>query len=561
MRLQRGPPIPQRPPSPERPKTAGHIERKALRVRNECCIPQKRRALICCSCFWLLVFVVAAIIGIVVLRPVISRNQDESTAARCALTKHCRVVGDVSEKCAPGYRQEGRTCARNTFYPRVYDGSLIDSSVSACRNVYEHACGAWDEWNSEPTPLFDWSESEAHHTNLLPILVASLEDRDSMLHQFVARECKHAAVPVKVPSRDLEEQWLQIQSQSALPLWHPVLKTHTICLLAMADQLVPDWFYQFSLGYTESKARVISKRIQQAANLIGTCRDTTSASLGMLGDPLTLQIEWENDVVFENHSQIFSLLGSSYGHVWAGAVALAPHTSLSVSSENKLILRVALPENRDEWFEVTHCRRLASVIFFEPLEDRYAATVKRGNPDALLATLSGCTDLSINVTERSSQMRADAWHCVGPQQMEVWYERATAMALCNSDSRLVPRLDVFVPRIVVDLSSIWLTPAMLQPPWSADEMELPSVAARLFWPVFRAIAEKRVTDEVMDNCSKQTLIDRWALALMEKCYSSLMDEKFWVELVQVSCGETCPKRFVGGVQENAIFRQVYKCKK
>ena len=500
---------------------------------------------------------------------------------------HQAATHKSREECPPGHTlsvvesnrlpwssvsQARGVCVRRHFYPRVFDPSLVDADTPVCADPYEHACGAWDQWfaHMDDAHVLVSRDAQLYHANVLPVLETSLGDRDSVLNRFVTQQCRPLVTTVKPASRDTPAQWLAVQASAQLPLWLAEMDTHTLCLLGVANELVAPWFYQLALGVTAPKAVALVDRIRQTTRTLDECRNAT-AWLGALGDPLVAQIEWQAPPERSDHAALHALLGAKYGHMWTALSALAPYTWLVVGSERRVVMRVALPRDRAEWMQRSHCERVAAVAFVEALEDRYTAMVRRMRPEAVLAGITQCADLpvrvSIIVAERPQQVRADVWQCVSRNDASNWHSLVAAVAACNAGHRLQPDqplVDAFVPHLWTVSSdatqrvALYVTPALLQSPWFTDEMELPSVAARLYWTLLRGVAERVVAADAT-GCDRETRLDAWTLDTMGRCFRALMDGQFWLELIQLHCGGACTERWSATVQQAPVFRREHKC--
>lgn len=576
----------------EQPKAPpSDLQRRTNRLLVECRVPARRHEMMVCVCFWVVVGALCAGLAMLAWLPqsgAPAQPQPDDTGPLNEVQRRCHVPhctvphlagahrdGD-DRACPPGHvwssldtaRIWGTgsrgVCLRRHFYPRVFDGSLVDTTTPVCRDPYRHACGAWDAWFAHPHPLVPLDDPAQYHANVLPVLDASLHDRESMLYRFVATQCRPLVTVVQTPSRDDPTLWLQTQQGAQLPVWIESLGVHSLCLLAAVDTLVPEWLYAEALDITVIKARSLSNRVREAARV--HCEpNATHTWLGALGDPFIAQVEWTAPPPGDHAAQ-HVLLGAVYGHLWSMASALAPYSWLAVGRGRAVQLRVALPRDRTEWMRPSHCERIASVMFVEALEDRYTGAVRRQRPDAVLAALTNCEAVTprmrISMLERPQQVRSDVWQCIERQQASNWHQLAAVTAACNAGHRMqpdVPLSDAFVPSVTVDGTTIHVTPALLQTPWFSDEMELPSVAARLYWTLLAPVAVQRI---VGDGCQVQQQRDEWVLDAMTRCFRQLMDAQFWLELVQLHCGATserCPTRWRDLLQQSAAFRRAHKC--
>lgn len=568
---------------------------RTQRVRNECGIPSKRRAMCCCLSFWMLV---GLILGGVVFMVSGSRQEEIENADalyqrfdslqkctklgpdRCKIA-HASGVHKRDTQCPPGHtwnainvgniwtsKQRGM-CVRRHFYPRVFDASFSNPEVPVCTDVYTHACGQWDEWFGEDGDVHRILSFDPihHHTNILPILEMSLQDKESMLYKFVRQRCRPIVMTVPTVVRDASDDWIEMQANSQLPVWIPSLQTHSVCALAMLNSLIPSWFYELSLGYTSTKAHSLATKIAQLAAQFAECKNIT-AWFGALGDPLVVQVEWNAPAPME-HTKLHSLLGKNYGNAWTVASAFAPFTTLVIGEGRRIQVRMALPKDRDEWMQQSHCERIASVIYTETLEDRYTALTKQQQPEIVLSAMNLCTQLNpqINVMlmERSAATRSDVWKCIDERRISNWHSLARVVANCNSGHRIQPTQefsDAFVPRISVETVDpthvqVWITAGLLQVPWFSSEMELQSIASRLYWIILRSVADHVIGSG--PTCHTETLRDQWTLDSMTTCFKPLMDTQFWLELIQLQCGQPCSERWEKIVQNNQMFRHAHKC--
>lgn len=578
----------------EAPKPSpSDLKRRTNRLMVECRVPARRYEMMVCVCFWIVVGAICAGVAMLVLLPrgaadaqpqvesgTLNEVQRRCHAPQCTVPHLAGTHRDGDDRaCPPGHAWSSLDtariwstgsrgmCLRRHFYPRVFDASLVDTATPVCRDPYQHACGAWNAWFSHPHPLVPLDDPAQYHANILPVLDASLHDRESMLYRFVNTQCRPLVTVAGLPVRDDPALWLQTQQGAQLPVWIEPLGVHSLCLLAAIDALVPEWFYADALDITVVKARSLSTRVREAART--HCpQNATHTWLGALGDPFIAQVEWTAPPP-SDHAAQHLLLGSVYGHLWSMASALAPYSWLAIGRGRAVQLRVALPRDRAEWMRPSHCERIASVMFVEALEDRYTAAVRRQRPDAVLAALSNCEAVAprvrISMLERPQQVRSDVWKCIERQQASNWHQLAAVAAACNAGHRVqfdTPLGDAFVPSVVVvDDTAIHVTPALLQTPWFSDEMELPSVAARLYWTLLAPVAKQRMQRGV-DDCRVQQQRDEWVLGAMTQCFRQLMDAQFWLELVQLHCGTTndhCPRRWSNLLQNSAAFRRAHKC--
>lgn len=581
-------------------------------LRNNCSVGSRRREMCCCVSFWIVAFgcvgslcwLAALLIAghspaaaTITLEGSTPPNDEPDVVQRClaagkarCLVPHTAAVHRRQEQCPPGHAlnnaesvrlwtrsgQPSRgICMRRYFYPRVYDGSLGDSSVPVCTDVYQHVCGLWDEWFADEEGAHEYIPAAArlHHANVQPVLEASLQDSDSVVRWFVQTRCRPVKSSAAPAVRDTPDGWLAAQASGQLPIWLADSRAHTLCLLREANQLVAPWFYELALGLAQAKATLLKTRVTRALDRFsGECANTT-AWLGALGDPLVVQIETRSDGL--THDEIHARLGADYGHVWTAAVALAPYSWLAVADGKQLVLRVALPVDSAEFSQRSHCERIASVMFVELLEDRYTALVRRSRPEAVTAALTQCVALnprvSMQLDERPESVRSRIWHCIqdARQATTDWHAFARGVALCQIDHRLhatTPMQDAFVPGVIASRSAadqviLRASPALFQPPWFSDEMDLRSVAARLYWRLLRAVAGAVLTEAPNDQCSYEAAADRWTLQAMQQCFSPLLDARFWLELVQTHCGTSCRHRWHETVQQLEPFRRAHKCGK
>lgn len=580
-------------------------------LRNNCSVGSRRREMCCCVSFWLVAFAcvgslcwLAALLitgssrtGAVVAQP--QTNDEPDVFERCLAAgnsrcsvPHTAAVHRRQEQCPPGHAlnnaesvrlwtrngQPSRgICMRRYFYPRVYDASLGDSAVPVCSDVYQHVCGAWDEWfddnDEQGSHQYIPDAARLYHANVQPVLEASLSDADSVLRWFVQTRCRPLKSTAAPAVRDTPDGWLAAQANGQLPIWLSDSRAHTLCLLRAANQLVAPWFYELTVGLPSAKASLLKTRVTRALDSFAAECANTTAWLGALGDPLIAQIDARSDNL--SHAEIHARLGAEYGHVWTAAVAFAPYSWLMVAGRSQLALRIALPLDSAEFAQRAHCERIASVMFVELLEDRYTALVRRTRPEAVTAALTQCVALSPRVTmlldERPETVRSRIWHCIqdARQATTDWHTFARAVSLCQIDHRLhgpAPMQDAFVPSVIASRSGadqvvLRATPALFQAPWFSDEMDLRSVAARLYWRLLRAVADAVLTDAPDDRCSYEAAADRWTLQAMQQCFSPLLDARFWLELVQTHCGATCPQRWRETVQQLELFRRAHKCGK
>ncbi len=552
-------------------------QRIVRRARVECQDPFKRRSMCCCACFWFAVCVVFVVLAHTVWRRSATADESEpvndgDVIRQCKANPACTVPLMAAsihrqKRCAPGYAHNARNwlsagtqaCARVHYFPRAFDSELTDTTTLMCKDPYRHACGAWHQWFSDSgavRPLVPTSAADYHNQNLPGLIQTALADRESILHRFVHNFCQLVPIIPVVPTQDTADEWRLLQRESALPLWIDALKMHTVCVLAAIDTLMPSWYYVRMLNAPE--IRVNSQRAALQATAVALNCSTTMW-LGALGDPLIAQID-SVDREFVDHDAFHASTRGSYSQMWTLGAALAPSAWLAVGAARRMQMRVALPRNSEEFMRRSHCERIAAVVFTESLEDRYTAMIHRQNPAPVLSSLSLCAELTPRVTvhmdERSSRIKSSVWHCIEDAQPRTWNTLTATYAQCNAGHRLqidVPLSDVFVPDIRVDADThVTVTPAVLQAPWFSDDMALPSVAARLYWPILRAVA-----DVVVEDVAAR---DEWALQSMQSCFRSLMDELFWKELLQLYCGaNSSAARWTALMTHNPVFRRTNKC--
>lgn len=579
------------------PVHTSSVQMHTQRVRNECSIPSRRRAMCCCGLFWLMVALMLATFFVIVLHTGNNNNDTqevESIYARNELHQKCYKLGPSrcnivhapgihkkGSECPPGHtwniidagnlwNSKRGSCVRRHFYPRVYDASLSNRDVPICTDAYTHACGAWDEWfveqDTDPHMILSLDPMH-HHANILPVIEMSLQDQESMLYKFVHKHCHPVVAVVPTVSRDTAANWLQLQSQSQLPVWIASLNTHSICIISMINSLIPSWFYEVSLGYSSARAHSLATKMTQISSQFSECKNTT-AWFGALGDLLIVQVEWTSPSPI-GHNKLHELLGKNYGNAWTVANALAPFTSLIVGSGRKVQVRVALPTDKKEWMKQSHCERIASVVYTEALEDRYNALTKQQQPEIILANIKLCLQLdppiSVVLTERLASTRTEVWKCIEQYGSSDWHSLAAIVATCNSGHRIQPDQelsDAFVPQVRVDTRDsstiqVSITAGLLQVPWFSSEMEMQSIAARLYWILLRSVATHIIIGE--ETCHTETLRDAWALSSMDLCFRSSMDSQFWLELLQLQCGQVCTERWAEIIQTNEMFRLAHKC--
>jgi hypothetical protein len=386
------------------------------------------------------------------------------------------------------------------------------------------------------------------------------------VYRFATQQCRRLVSIVRQPPSNTPEQWLAVQRDEQLPAWLAAAGTHTLCALQLANELVAPWFYELALNIAPAKAESLAKRVRRATNRLAECANAT-AWLGALGDPLVAQIEWRWEAGARDHAALHAQLGDDYAHVWNALSALAPYTWLGASvRERRLVVRVALARERGEWLGRAHCRRIAAVALVEALEDRYTATVRRSRPEAVLAGLTQCSELKPHVVvaldERPVEERTRVWTCAASADARNWHAVVRAVAECNAQHRVVrdaALVDAFVPRVDVVRAErvvVHITPALLQAPWFANEMDLQSVAARLYWTLVRSVVDDGAA---ADDCAHQASVDVRALGVMAQCFRALMDAQFWLELLQLHCGGECASRWATSVRQSTAFRREYRC--
>lgn len=448
-------------------------------------------------------------------------------------------------------------CVRVHYVPRAYDDTLADAATSICADPYKHACGRWDAAGDAPIVPVD--AAAYHHQNLPALIDATLSDHESILHRFVANFCRPLRVTTTPPPDDGHDEaaWRATQSGAALPVWVPASRTPTVCGLAAADALLPDWFYAEATDLAPDRAA-----LGAFAEALGCTQAETW--LGALGNPLVAQIQWT--ATPRPHAELFAH-PAGYQAAWQVAQALAPFAWLAVGTNDTALLRLALPGERTDMLDQPHCERIASVVFTEALEDRYAAMIKRQDPGPVLTGLNRCERLhgkaAVRVDERPPQAKAIAWACVQDAEPDSWFSLAIAYARCHAGHRIQPSAplsDVFVPAIRVDGEAVTVTPALLQPPWFSPDMALPSVAARLYWTILRRIADDHVPGPA--DCDTVQRRDEWVLDTVQQCFRSLVDELFWKELLQLHCGDaSCrdERRWDRAIGTNKVFRRSHRC--
>lgn len=531
---------------------------RAMRLRVECMSPARRKAMCCCVSVWVIIIAAAAFASWMVVG---ATRHPHDIVQQCTSVDGCTVArGLGAEKrdgqCPPGHTQVSwvkDVCVRRHWIPRVFDKSLVDNNIPVCNNVHAHACGAWDAW-------FDEQYSIVDRVGVGPTLDASLVDTDSIVMRFVTQWCRPLSASVQMPAQTSPDAWLSVQNGAQLPLW--IGETHTLCLLSALNRLMPDWFYEKALGMTKSESLALRMRMVRLGERRTECA-SASVVVGVLGDASVVEISWA--VTLNTHQQFYEDLDTAYGHAWTSAVAVAPYSWLAMSSDRGLVLRVALPRSRSEWLRRTHCERIASVAFFEVLEDRYTAAVLRQDVRPVLLALELCTylrpRLRVELIERSQQSRADVFSCITQSGASNWHALVAASAVCNAEYRLQPALpliDAFVPHMEAhhtpDDVVVRVTPAVFQPPLFSPEMEMPSVAARMYWALLREAAPMPSGDCVADQAR-----DEWALDRVQECAGSLMDRQFWLELVQFQCGSPCASHWTTTLSKRRAFRREYKC--
>jgi len=531
----------------------------------------------CCVSFWVAVALVSYFASAAIAAAVADRRLDEvirahggEVAHRCVQLgePHCRVdqgavISAVDGECPPGYtRDNADACRRRYYYPRVLDSSMCDTSVSVCDDPWTYACGAWNQWFD----AHDAVPAGESHQNIAPTLDASLNDRESLLHRFVAEWCRPLLSNVVLPKHNTPDAWLRVQQGAPLPLWVSDMDTHTLCVLGAVNRLLPDWFYEESIGLGAVKSASLRRRMISLSDKRGECASAT-LSVGALGDTATAQIEWSPPSAGD-HGAFFAEMGASYGHAWSAAVALAPYTWFSIGAGQRMIARVALPRSRDEWMRRSHCERIAAVMFLEVLEDRYAAAMWRQNVRPVLSALESCTAVKpavrVAMIERPASVRANVMRCIAESEAADWHALASVVAACNAGHRMRSDqvlIDAFVPhmeaRRTADIATVRVTPAVLQPPLFSPEIEMPSIAARMYSTVLRAAAP---VDDVADECVAEQQRAEWALHVLQQCNPDLMDKIFWLEMVQLQCGSVCGVHWSTTLIQNEDFRRWHDCR-
>ena len=479
----------------------------------------------------------------------------------------------VDEQCAPGYESIGQLSGRELLLGRLMthfrapgtsaerpsvadecvrslggDTRLLDTERDACAAPFELSCGGWRAYldGASKGDLHRVNElsPDEYHLALVEVFADALADPDSLVSLVVASR------PVVQPPRQssLETPLVPVEEYDfAACALLALIRTDALTPVAtMCDSVWPGCYDDYLDAVEQLEPQVLHSEIDCSRVLV---------TRGAMGDGGIIQVDMHGarqrvpgalDAV-----RYLSHLLAPFGAYYAGLDS----DSTLVRAPGHLLRRVrlALPVGAEDPFGGRHQQRLLRLTLGETLQDRFShymlAGVSSETVNALISVASGCvlaTDMgrAVRMAVPDPDQRSDAIDCMRTHIANTavgWTSLAPLAQQCWQARRVQhghPLLDMHVPSMGASASTLYFTPAMLQPPWYSDGMEQAETVARLYFPLVRAAYEANASTgrERPPTCEEIIEGNRRTVQALVECFSTLLLERsFWVQMMQNFC--------------------------
>jgi hypothetical protein len=321
--------------------------------------------------------------------------------------------------------------------------------------------------------------------------------------------------------------------------------------------------------YVESDIAQVDTWFSLAALVDNADPPTTTDDLFAVSQLLIVMSACTSIQVGREHTRIDSVITTRVRMALSGGDDYSTVATPAANSDGSASARRAAGESL---FTQAHCRRLALVMFASVLQDRYLMyAVGRTARSAFHNTVNALQSCSSSVRTAlgANSIRVQLYETTRDERLRLpacIRERTTAAAAaasptdmllaamqCSYRTRWVrtlvtPLVEVHQAEVFafVDqtqrsentagaaVTTVFVTPGLLKPPWFSADFALDSVLARLGFAVLAVAGDADLNDD-SDNslCAAR---DRIALATLEQCFPSVIAQpEFWIDLLQLWC--------------------------